>query len=102
MFKKISIVAAGAAAEYSGTSKDIALCTAQATTVLLYTTSVHCASATIKLEGADPPADNDKTDGYKATMDVGFLGALSGNTDNLAVGICVIPVASAVVDDTTY
>jgi hypothetical protein len=75
MFKKISLLAAGAAAEYSGTSKDIPICTAQASTVTAYTATILCTAAVIKVEGGDPPAENEKTDGYKATMSVKFLGS---------------------------
>ena len=103
MFKKISLCATAVAAEFKGTPLDIPLCTAQADTVIIYTTALFCHTSTIKLTGGvDPPKDNTATDGYSATMTVGYTGFLSGNTDSIAYGTCVIPKESAVAEDTAY
>jgi hypothetical protein len=103
MFKKISLCAAGVAAEFKGTPLDIPLCTASADTVVIYTTTLMCHTATIKLTGGvDPPKDNTATDGYSATMTVGYTGFLATNTDGMAYGVCVIPKESAVAEDTAY
>lgn len=102
MFKKVSLLAAGASAEYSGTSVAIPLCTAQAETVTEYTASIYCHAATIKIEGGDAPADNELTDGYKATMSVGYTAVLNANTDLMFYGICVIAKAMTGEDATAY
>lgn len=102
MFKKVSLLAAGASAEYTGTSVAIPLCTAQAETVVAYTASIYCHAATIKLEGGDAPADNELTDGYKATMTVGYTGVLNADTDSMFYGICVIAKAMTTEDATAY
>jgi hypothetical protein len=87
-----------------GTSKDIPLCTTGKTAAAngTYIAGYNCFSATIKLEGGDPPADNDATDGYKATMTVNYAAQFGALGDNMFYGICVIPVATAGTDDTTY
>lgn len=63
-----------------------------------------CNAATIKLTGADAPADNDKTDGYTAAMSLGFLGPDALNTTGVGLlyATCVIPVALTGADDTVY
>ena len=103
MFKKISLVAAGAsAAEYGGTDKAIALCAKQESTVTEYTASIHCNNGMITLTGGAAIADNDLTDGYKAVISLGFLAELNADTTGLAYGVCVIPVAKTGADDTAY
>jgi len=102
MFKKISLVAAGAsAAEYGGADKAITLC-AKEETLTAYTTSLHCSNGMITLTGGAAIADNDLTDGYKAVISLGFLEELSAGTAGLAYGVCVIPVAKTGADDTAY
>ena len=104
MFKKISLCATAVAAEFKGTPIAIPLCTAQALTAgTKYTTTLNCNRAAITLTGGvDPPKDNTATDGYSATMTVGYMEILNSSTDEIAYGVCVIPKESAVAEDTAY